>query len=67
MISLTPDWLKTAQDIGGWAFATVAITFGAGWIIRWLLSLNDRLVASVDRLTQSVDNLTDEVRASRRR
>lgn len=59
--------LKTAADVGGWVFATVSITLGSAWIIRWLLRQNEALGASVDRLTAAVTALTDEVRASRGR
>jgi hypothetical protein len=59
--------LTIANNVGGWVFATVAITTGAFVIIRWLMAMNDRLVVALERLTASMDSLTDEVRASRRR
>lgn len=59
--------LKAAADAGGWVFATVSITLGAAWIIRWLLRQNESLAASIDRLTAAVTSLTEEVRASRGR
>lgn len=59
--------LATARDVGGWVFATVAISAGSVLIVRWLLGLLDRQAAAIERLTAAVGALTDEVRASRRR
>ena len=59
--------LKAAADVGGWVFATVSISVGSAWIIRWLLRQNEALSASLDRVTAALTSLTEEVRASRGR
>jgi hypothetical protein len=59
--------LATAKDVGGWVFATVAISSVCLVIIRWLMRLLERTTNAVEKLSESVDGLTNEVRAANRR
>lgn len=66
--------LQAASAAGGWVYATVVITVGAGavlgaalWVIRWLLDQNKAVVAALDRMTTAMNSLTEEIRYSRGR
>ena len=69
-----PSALQAASAAGGWVYATVVITIGAGavlgaalWVIRWLLDQNKAVVAALDRMTTAMNSLTEEIRYSRGR